>query len=74
MKAEFKKKNEDLQQRRTQLLKENTDRIVSFTKENVENPIGEYYFMIHYTTFPLERKLELNSFASEKLKKEFHIP
>jgi len=68
-KAEFQKKNEELRQRRTQLLKENTDRIVAFIKENVDNPVGEYYFMTNYITFPVERKVELNSFATEKLKK-----
>jgi len=64
---------ENLGQRRTQLLVENTDRIVAFIKENIDNQIGEYYFMTHYITLPLERKIELNSFATEKLKREFGI-
>jgi len=72
-KEEFQKKNEEFRQRRSQLLKENTDRIIAFIKENVDNPIGEYYFMTNYITFPVDRKLELNSFATEKLKKEFGI-
>ena len=65
------KKGAELQERRTQLLITNTDRLIAFIKENVDNPIGEYYFMTHYIMFPLERKLELNSFATDKLKKEF---
>jgi hypothetical protein len=73
MKAEFQKKNDELQQKRSQLLKENTDRIVAFIKENVDNPVGEYYFMTNYITFPLERKLELNGFATDKLKRAFGI-
>ena len=64
---------EESRQKRTQLIIENTDRIVAFIKENIDNPVGEYYFRKHYITFILERKLELNSFASEKLKKEFGI-
>jgi len=66
-------KDEEISKKRTQLLIENTDRIVAFIKENVDNPVGEYYFMTNYLTFPPERKLELNSFATEKLKKEFNI-
>jgi hypothetical protein len=60
-------------QKRSQLLKENTDRIIAFTKENVDNPVGEYYFMTTYITFPLDRKLELNGFATPKLKQPFGI-
>lgn len=73
MKDEFQKKSEELRQRRSQLLDVNTDRIVAFIKENVDNPIGEYYFMTHYRTFPIEIKLKLGSFATEKLKKEFRL-
>ena len=73
MKGELSQKTEEFQLKRTQLLKENTDRIVAFIKENVDNPIGEYYFMTHYITFPLERKYELNSFATDKLKNEFGL-
>jgi len=60
-------------QKRSQLLKENTDRIIAFTKENVDNPVGEYYFMTTYITFPIDRKLELNAFATPKLKQAFGI-
>jgi len=67
------KMEEEFAQRRKKLLIENTDRIVAFIKENIDNPIGEYYFSIYYITFIPERKMELNSFASEKLKKEFRI-
>jgi len=73
MKAELQQKNDEFRQRRDQLLKENTDRIVAFIKENVDNPVGEYYFMTNYITFPLDRKLELNSFATPKLKKAFGL-
>lgn len=73
MKAELQKKGEELRQKRQQLLKENTDRIVAFIKENVDNPIGEYFFMTHYITFPVDRKLELNAFATDKLKKAIGI-
>jgi heat shock protein HslJ len=58
---------------RRQLLKENTDRIIAFTKENVDNPIGEYYFYNNYYMYSLERKLELNLFASDKIKKQLGI-
>jgi len=59
--------------KRNQLIIENTDRIVAFIKENVNNQIGEHYFMIHYVTFSVDRKIELNGFATERLKKEFGI-
>jgi len=65
---------EEFRLKRAQLLKENTDRIIAFIKENIDNQIGEYFFRSHYITFIVERKLELNSFATEKLKKEFGIP
>ena len=64
---------DEFRQRRDQLLSENTNRIVAFIKENVDNPIGEYYFMTHYITFSLERKKELMSFATDKLKREFGV-
>ena len=60
-------------QKRSQLLKENTNRIIAFTKENVDNPVGEYYFMTTYITFPIDRRLELNAFATPKLKQAFGI-
>ena len=60
-------------QARTKLLKSNTDRIVAFIKENVDNPVGEYYFMTNYITFTPERRAELDSFATDKLKEEFKI-
>ena len=63
----------EYRQKRSQLLKENTDRIIAFTKENVDNPVGEYYFMTTYITFPVDRKLELNAFATQKLKQAFGI-
>ena len=64
---------DEFRQRRSQLLKDNTDRIIAFIKENVENPVGEYYFMINYITFSIERKIELNGFATERLKREFGL-
>jgi len=73
MKAEYQQKIEDYRQKREQLLKENTDRIIAFIKENVDNQVGEYFYIINYVTFPLDRKLELNSFATPKLKKEFGL-
>jgi len=73
MKAEYQQKSDEYTQKRTQLLIENTDRIVAFIKDNVDNQVGEYYFMINYVTFPKDRKLELNSFATPKLKKEFGL-
>jgi len=73
IKNEVQQKNDEFQQKRDQLLKENTDRIIAFIKENVDNPVGEYYFMTNYITFPLDRKLELNSFATPKLKKAFGV-
>lgn len=59
---------EDFRANRSQLLKENTNRIIAFIEENVDNPIGEYYFMNNYITFPPERQLELLGFATDKLK------
>jgi len=66
-------KGEELTKKRRQLLKENTDRIIAFIKENVDNPVGEYYFMLNYIMYPPERKMELNAFATEKLKAAFGI-
>jgi len=66
-------KRDEYIQKRTKLLIENTDRTIAFIKENVDNPVGEYFFMTHYITFPQDRKSELNSFATEKLKKAFKI-
>jgi len=65
---------EEYKQKRTQLIIVNTDRIVAFIKANVDNQVGEYYFRKHYLTLNLEKKLELHSFATEKLKKEYGIP
>jgi hypothetical protein len=73
MRKEFIEKSEELRLRRSQLITENTNRIIAFIKENVDNPVGEYYFMTHYTTFPVDLKLELNSFATEKLKSVFGL-
>jgi len=73
MKEEFQKKTDEFRQRRSQLLDENTNRIVAFIKENVDNPVGEFYFMTNYIAFPMDLKMELNSFATEKLKREFNI-
>jgi len=67
------KKIEEFNQKREKLLIENTDRIIAFIKENIDNPIGEYYFSVNYITFIPERKAELRSFASEKLKKTFRF-
>jgi len=72
-KVELQKKKDQLHEKRNQLLVENTDRIIAFIKENVDNPVGEYYFMTSYITFPIERKLQLNAFATQKLKSEFRI-
>ena len=60
---------EAYQENRLQLINSNTDRTIAFIHENIDNPIGEYYFMIHYASFPTDRKLELNSFATDKLRK-----
>ena len=67
------KVKEEFDQKFDQLLSDNTDRIIAFIKENIDNPIGEYYFSVNYITFIPERKAELRSFASEKLKKEFRF-
>jgi len=72
-KKEYQQKDKELRQRRSQLLIENTDRVVAFIKENVDNPVGEYYFRINYINFPRERKLELFDFATDKLKREFRL-
>jgi len=59
---------EEYRQKKSALLKENTDRIIAFIKENIDNPVGEYYYMTNYIILP-ERQLEMRSFATEKLKK-----
>jgi len=73
MLEEFQQKGDEFNEKRAQLLKENTDRIVAFIKENVDNPVGEYYFVTNYIIFPVDRKLELNGFATEKLKRMLRI-
>jgi len=73
MKEELQQKSDEFQQRRMQLIKDNTDRIIAFIKENVDNQVGEYYFTNNYIIFPLEQKLILKSFATPKLKKRFSI-
>ena len=65
--------NEEFRSKRIKLIRENTDRIIAFIKENVDNPVGEYFFMTNYINFTIERKLEMDGFATEKLKKEFGI-
>ena len=67
------KRVEEFMQARTQLRKTYTDRLVAFIKENVDNPVGEYYFMTNYITFTPERRAELDSFATEKIKKELIV-
>jgi hypothetical protein len=64
---------DELLEKRRQLIKSNTDKILVFTKENIDNPIGEYFFLSNYIIFPMERQLEMNLFASEKLKKILKI-
>jgi len=70
---EISKLYNEYRNNRTQLLVENTDRIIAFTKENINNPIGEYFFMTNYIFFPADRQLEMKSFATEKIKKELRI-
>ena len=60
---------EEYRQKRSSLIKENTDRIIAFIKENIDNPVGEYYYMTNYIMYPPERQSEMRSFATEKLKK-----
>ena len=48
--------HEEYRQKRNSLLEKNTDRIVAFIRENVDNPVGEYYFLTNYITLPFERK------------------
>jgi len=62
-----------LRQKRNLIYKENTDRIIAFIKKNVDNPVGEYYFLTNYIMFPDARKEEMHSFASKKLKKELRL-
>lgn len=54
--------------KKTLILTQNTDRIIAFTKENIDNPIGEYYFLINFPVFPYERRSEMYEFATDKLK------
>jgi len=63
--------NDEFRERRMKLLRENTDRLITFVKENVDNPVGEYFFMTNYIMFPEHRQTEMRSFATERLKKEF---
>ncbi|MDR3218758.1 MAG: DUF4369 domain-containing protein [Dysgonamonadaceae bacterium] len=55
---------------RNQLLKKNTDRIILFTKENVDNQLGEYFFVSNYFMSPVERRLEMNLFMTDRIKKQ----
>jgi len=64
---------EELRERRMMLLTQNTDRIIAFIKENIDNPVGEYFFRNNYIIYGSQRKTELAKFATEKLKKEFGI-
>jgi len=61
----------DYREKRNQLLIKNTDRIVAFIKENIDNPIGEYYFINNYILLPREIQLEMDKFISEKLKRDY---
>jgi hypothetical protein len=54
---------------RRRLIKENTDRIIAFTKENIDNPIGEFYFVNNYFMYSEERKMEMNLFMTDRIKK-----
>ena len=74
LREEFQKKIEGFSQRRSQLLDEGTDRLVAFIRENIDNPVGEYFFMTNYIGNSIDLKLKLDSFATEKLKREFRIP
>ncbi|MDR3339381.1 MAG: DUF4369 domain-containing protein [Candidatus Symbiothrix sp.] len=55
---------------RSLLLKENTDRIIAFTKENIDNQLGEYFYVSNYFMSPLERRLEMNLFITDRIKKQ----
>lgn len=50
------------------LLVKNTDDIIAFTKENIDNVVGKFFFMKYYQGFPPERKAEMMSFATDELK------
>lgn len=56
------------------LIDANTEQLVSFIKENVNNPLGEYYFYKSYLLMPQERKTEMLDFAPDKIRVKYGLP
>ncbi|MDR1719406.1 MAG: DUF4369 domain-containing protein [Dysgonamonadaceae bacterium] len=61
------------QAERTALIVQNTDNIIAFIKENIDNVVGKYFFMKHYLYFPRERKDQLKAIATDDLKALYGI-
>lgn len=55
------------------LEKERMDYLYNFIKENIDNPLGEYYFMITYPFAGKEEREILNSFAPKKLVESMNL-
>jgi len=58
---------------RSDLLRMNTDRILQFVKDNIDNQIGEYLFINDYNMMPMERRLEMNLFVSDRIKEIMNL-
>jgi hypothetical protein len=46
----------------------NNSRTLAFIKDNINNPVGKYYFYKSYFFFPYEIKQEMMSFATDDIK------
>lgn len=64
---------DEYQTERTRLVEENTDILMNFMKENIDNPLGEYYFMVYYIMMRPEDKERMTAFASDEIKEKMGL-
>jgi len=51
-----------------ELIDKNIDRKIAFIKENIDNPVGEYFFHKIYFLLAYEKKQEMMQFATDSIK------
>lgn len=66
------KENEQYAEVFDKLIQAELENTLLFIKENMNNPLGEYYFYKTYTFMPSEKKQEMMNFATDKIKKAYN--
>lgn len=68
-----KEKEEEYASTFRKLIDENTTTQIAFARENIENPLGEYYFFRTYFFQSFENKQEMMLFATPAIKEKFNL-